>query len=137
MWALDSAFLEVPACRPLVEPIEGVLDDDQPAARHEHALQLGQPAREVVNVMERSARDDSVEWRRIGELFDRYRLEDRALGCGRIDRDNPVAQFVKRSSEPAIAAPDLEHAYGGRRQLGCHKLEEVHVRATSSSSRPT
>jgi len=94
MRALGPAFLEIPACSWLVEPFEGVLDDDQPAARPEQAPQLGESAGETVNVMERPARDDRVEPRWIGEFLERDSLKDRTLRRGRIDRDDPVAQIV-------------------------------------------
>ena len=86
-------------------------------------MELGEPARKVVNVMKRSDRDDSVEAPRIGELLERDGLKDRARGCGGIDRDDLVTQLVQLSCEPAIAAPDLEHPRGPRRQLGCHKVQ--------------
>src|SRR5829696_7691279 len=62
------AFLEIPAGRRLVEPVAGVLDDDQPALRDEQAVQLRERAGEVGNVMERSARDD-VEACRLGQFL--------------------------------------------------------------------
>ena len=134
---LNPAFAEIPASCRLVEPVEGVLDDDRPPSRHEQALQLRERASEVCDVMQRSARDDRVEACRIGELLERDGLEDRALGCGRIDRDDPVAEIVRRSRESAIAASDLEYPRRSGWQLGCHQFEDVHLRATSSSSTPT
>jgi hypothetical protein len=58
-----------------------VLDDDQPAARHEQALQLRQRAGEIMNVVQRPARDDGVEARRACELLERDGLKDRARGA--------------------------------------------------------
>ena len=134
---LSPAFLEIPVSCRLVEPVEGVLDDDRPPSRHEQALQLRERATEVGNVVQRPARDDRVEARRVGEFLERYGLEDRPLGRGRIDRDDPVAEIVRRSRESAIAASDLEYPRRSGWQLGCHKFEDVHLRATSSSSAPT
>ena len=64
----------------------------------------------------------------VGELLERNGLEDRALGRRWVDRGDPVTQLVQRSGEPAIAATDLEHPRGSRRQLSNHKLQGVHVR---------
>jgi hypothetical protein len=44
--------------------------------------------------MQRSARDDRVEARRVGEFLERNGLKGRALGRGRINCDDPVAQIV-------------------------------------------
>src|SRR4029450_12065339 len=86
--------------------------------------------------MKRSAPGDRVEGRRIGELLEREGLKDRALGRARVNRNDGVPEINQRPGEPAIAASDLEHPRRSRWQLGCRKFEDVHLRATSSSSTP-
>jgi hypothetical protein len=100
-------------------------------------LQLGERASEIVNVMERPARDDRIEAPRVGEFLERDGVKVRAVGRSRIDRDDSVADSVQCPGGPAIPASDLQHPQRSRWHLSSHKFEYVHLRATSSSSTPT
>ena len=65
---------------------------------------------EVVEVVERHARNDRVEGPGLGEGLDRRPSEDVALGRLGIDRDDVVAGSRQRIRERALAATDLEYA---------------------------
>jgi hypothetical protein len=73
---------------------------------------------ERVHVMKDATRHGGGEWPRVVELFERdlpIRLTD---WCARIDCEHVVAGLEQRRRDAAlVAAADLEHARGRRRQL--------------------
>ena len=82
-------------------------------------------------MVQRAARNDSVELHGISEVLERHGLKDRALRRGRVDRGDPVPQVVHRSGEPAIAATDLEYPCGRGGKLGLNDVEYLHTPAVA------
>jgi hypothetical protein len=105
--ARRPTLLEVPARRRLVEPIAGVLDDDQPAARREQVAQLGKCVTEVGNMVQGPARYGGVKALRVLELLERDASEDRARGRARVDPNDSVTRITQLPREPAITATDV------------------------------
>jgi hypothetical protein len=112
---------EVPVGGSRIHPLPGKVDEDQaPVGSHEtlNALDRGI---EIVDVVERAARDDRVEDSRLVKLLQGRLPEDRPLRSLGVDRDHVVSRFGDVESELAGTAPDLEHAGRRGRKLSEHE----------------
>jgi hypothetical protein len=128
-------LLEIPARGRLVESIDGVLVEDEPAGRAQQRHDLVQGARKVGDVMQRQAGDDGVKRFAIGEVLQRGGPEEVAGGRVGVDRHDAVTGASERSREVTAAAPHLEHASGHRRKMGMHERVELHPRLSAAWSR--
>jgi hypothetical protein len=119
------ALLEVPGSGRLVESVDGVLVDDQPARRAQQAHDLVERARKVGDVVKRQAGHDRVE--RIGssEVLERGGLEDVPGRCVGVDRHHCVSGFCDCAREVTAATAHLEDP--GRRRGEVLGYERVQV----------
>jgi hypothetical protein len=115
----------VPAGRSLVHPVEGVfVDDEDPRGPQE----LGDPVeatREVMDVMQRSAGDHSIERPVIVEVLECYPAKDRSRGRLGIDGDDAMTGSRKRPRQLAASASDLQYPTAGRREVAEHECVEA------------
>ena len=103
--------------RLLVEQVPAELVQDQHALGREQPAQLVEDGVEIVDMVQREARDDRVERAGLVQLLDRRPPEDRPVRSLRVHRDHVVARHVQRESQLAAAAAHFEDSSWGRRQL--------------------
>jgi hypothetical protein len=127
-------LLEIPARGRLVESIDGVLIEDEPAGRAQQRHDLVQGARKVGDVMQRQAGDDGVKRLGIREVLQRGGPEEVARGGVGVDRHDAVTRASERSREVTPATAHLEHASGHRRKMGMHERVELHPRLSAAWS---
>jgi hypothetical protein len=104
-----------------------VLVHDQPTAASQQASDPVQRAGEVGDVVERPVRQDRVEGAGTDELLQRNWFEDVTKRCVRIDRDDLVTEACDGPRELALAAPDLEHVGGSRRNVRFDEGGDIHA----------
>jgi hypothetical protein len=127
-------LLEVPARGRLVESIDGVLVEDEPAGRAQERHDLVQGTGKVGDVMQRQAGDDGVKRLGIREVLQRGGPEEVARGGVGVDRHDAVTRASERSREVTPATAHLEHASGHRRKMGMHERVELHPRLSAAGS---
>ncbi len=124
--AVQACVLLLPLGRHRLKPVPCELVDDQRATQQTD--KLVERDAEVVEVVERHARDNRVEGLRLGEGLDRRPPEDVAVGRLGIDRDDVVAGSRQRIRERALAATDLEYAARRGRKLREYEVDELRHR---------
>ena len=103
--------------RPLVDQVPAELVQDHHALGCEQPAQLVEDAVEIVDVVQREAREHRVEWARLVQVLDRHLPEDWSFRCLGIDRDDLVAGRVQREGKLAAAAADFEDPSWRRLQV--------------------
>ena len=115
----DAALRLVPLGCAVVEPVPRELVEHE---QRRKARQLVERSPEVVDVVERSPGESSVEPIVVVEVLERDPPEDRALGRYGINRDDVVTAPVERERELTGATADVEDA--GRR-VGELRQDEI------------
>ncbi len=101
----------------LVEQVPPELVHDQHAVGSKQLTQLVEDGVEIVEVMEREARQDRVEGAWLVELLDRRLPEDRSLRSLGIHCNDVIAGPGQSKSRLSAATPDFEDPSGRRRQM--------------------
>src|SRR6266508_1006130 len=101
---------EAPLGCGFVEPFPGPLHDHEGSAWHQHGLDPVEEAVDIVDVVERRARDHGIEFPRRFEFLERASSVGGTVGRGWVDTDGVVAVAEQRGNEAAKpTAAELEH----------------------------
>src|SRR5919109_2797101 len=101
--------------RARVEPLPAELVEDERATRPKQLGDLRERGRKVLDVMQRTARDNRVEETWPGQSLDRRPAEDGAVGRFRIHREHVVPRGRQPPRQLTGATSHLEHPTRRRR----------------------
>jgi len=119
-----APLVVVPKRRCAGEALFRKLLEGEDAALRQEGRDLVDGAREVLDVVQRNARDDGIEAARIRKFLEPDSPEDQPFRRIGVDRDDLEASLGESLSKLSPAAADLEHTDGRRRQLSAQEVTE-------------
>jgi hypothetical protein len=127
---LVTPLLQVDADLPgraSIEALPGELVENENAVGSKERHDPVESSVELADVVQRATCDHRLERARLLELLDRRASENLAIRCIRVDREYFVTRRGKLGRQLTVAAADLEHTGGRRRELRQKEREYVHV----------